>query len=153
MKKALLMICLALGGIACQKNEELQPVSPVSPTGNVGTGTNKPITSFDTTGQKLVAQGMFMSNVHQTSGGVKLYQKGDKYSLVFNDFKTDSGPDLRIYLSEDRVASRFVEISKGVNLGNFFIELPSAPDLKTQKYILIWCKPFSVLFGNAELKQ
>lgn len=153
MKKTLLFILLISVGIACQKNEELQPVAPISNTGNITPGINKPVSAFDSVGQKLIAQGMFMSNVHPTSGGVKLYQKGDKYSLVFNNFKTDSGPDLRIYLSEDRVASRFVEIGKGVNLGDFFIELPSAPDLKTQKYILIWCKPFSVLFGNAELKQ
>lgn len=153
MKKSLLFILLISVSIACQKNEELQPVAPISNTGNITPGINKPVSAFDSVGQKLVAQGMFMSNVHPTSGGVKLYQKGDKYSLVFNNFKTDSGPDLRIYLSEDRVASRFVEIGKGVNLGDFFIELPTAPDLKTQKYILIWCKPFSVLFGNAELKQ
>jgi Electron transfer DM13 len=153
MKKTLLFILLISVGIACQKNEELQPVAPISNTGNITPGINKPVSAFDSVGQKLIARGMFMSNVHPTSGGVKLYQKGDKYSLVFNNFKTDSGPDLRIYLSEDRVASRFVEIGKGVNLGDFFIELPSAPDLKTQKYILIWCKPFSVLFGNAELKQ
>lgn len=153
MKKTLLFILLISVSIACQKKEELQPVAPISNTGNITPGINKPVSAFDSVGQKLVAQGMFMANVHPTSGGVKLYQKGDKYSLVFNNFKTDSGPDLRIYLSEDRVASRFVEIGKGVNLGDFFIELPTAPDLKTQKYILIWCKPFSVLFGNAELKQ
>lgn len=142
------MMCLILGNIACQQNEELQPVSPGS-----AVGTNQPITAFDSSGQVPVTQGMFMSNAHTTSGKVKLYRKGDNYSLVFNDFKTDSGPDLRIYLSEDRVASRYVEIGKGVNIGDFYIELPTAPDLKTHKYILIWCKPFSVLFGNAELKQ
>lgn len=148
MKEGLLMICLILGNISCQQNEELQPVSPTSTA-----GTNKPVTAFDYIGQKLVARGIFASNAHATSGEVKLYRKGDNYSLVFNDFKTDSGPDLRIYLSEDRVASRFVEIGKGINIGDFYIELPTAPDLSTQKYILIWCKPFSVLFGNAELKQ
>lgn len=153
MKKTVLFILLISVSIACQKNEELKPIAPVSNTDNITPGINKPVSAFDSVGQKLVAQGMFMSNVHPTSGGVKLYQKGDKYSLVFSNFKTDSGPDLRIYLSEDRVASRFIEIGKGVNLGDFFVELPSAPDLSTQKYILIWCKSFSVLFGNAELKQ
>ena len=146
MKKALILLSLALGGLACQTNE---PLSPVSVTNS--TDTNKPIQQFDPTGQTSVAEGNFMSNVHPTSGSVKLYQKAGKYTLVFENFKTDSGPDLRIYLSEDKVASKYVEISNKVNSGNYFIELPANADPKTQKFVLIWCKQFSVLFGNAAL--
>lgn len=151
MKNKWLVIVLALMMSACQKTEELQPVSSVN-SSNSGMITNKPIDQFDVTGQKLVAQGDFMSNVHPTSGNVKLYEKDGKRTLVFDSFKTDGGPDLRIYLSEDRSASKFVEVSNKVNAGNYFIELPAAADPKNQKYVLIWCKQFSVLFGNAELK-
>jgi hypothetical protein len=137
---------------ACQKTEELQPVSSVTPS-NGTVIVNKPISQFDVTGQKLVAQGEFMSNVHTTSGNVKVYEKDGKRTLVFENFKTDGGPDLRIYLSEDKAASKAIEVSNKVNLGDYFVELPSVADHKTQKFVLIWCKQYSVLFGNAELKQ
>ena len=151
MKYKWLMIGLIIAISACQKTEELQPVSTVTPS----TGTaliNKPIDQFDVSGQKLAAQGEFMSNVHTTSGNVKVYEKEGKNTLVFENFKTDGGPDLRIYLSEDKAASKAVEVSNKVNSGNYFIELPAAADHKTQKFVLIWCKQYSVLFGNAELK-
>jgi hypothetical protein len=151
MKYKWLMIGLIIAISACQKTEELQPVSTVTPS----TGTaliNKPIDQFDVSGQRLAAQGEFMSNVHTTSGNVKVYEKEGKRTLVFENFKTDGGPDLRIYLSEDKAASKAVEVSNKVNSGNYFIELPAAADHKTQKFVLIWCKQYSVLFGNAELK-
>jgi hypothetical protein len=153
MKNRWLVVMLTLTMMACQKNEELQPVvSNGTNTGANNNGNNKPIDQFDATRQKLLAQGDFMSNVHPTSGNVKLYEKDGKRTLVFENFKTDGGPDLRIYLSEDKAVSKFVEVSNKVNLGNYFVELPPAADPKTQKYVLIWCKQFSVLFGNAELK-
>ncbi len=141
-----LVIVLAVGMSACQKTEKLQPVT--SPNGG-----NKPIEQFDIAGQKLIAQGDFMSNnAYTTSGSIKLYEKEGKQTLVFDNFKTSAGPDLRIYLSEDKVASKFVEVSNKVNLGDYIVQLPSAVDHKTKKFVLIWCKQFSVLFGNAELK-
>lgn len=152
MKNKWLVIVLALAMSACQKTEELQPVVSNGTTNNGNNGNNKPIDQFDVVGQKLLAQGDFMSNVHTTSGNVKLYEKDGRRTLVFENFKTDGGPDLRIYLSEDKAVSKFVEVSNKVNLGNYFIELPAAADHKTQKFVLIWCKQFSVLFGNAELK-
>lgn len=151
MKYKWLVIVLIAAMSACQKTEELQPVSTVTPSdGSVIV--NKPINQFDAVGQKLVAQGDFMSNVHTTSGNVKVYEKEGKRTLVFENFKTDGGPDLRIYLSEDKAASKAVEISNKVNLGNYFVELPTVADHTTQKFVLIWCKQYSVLFGNAELK-
>ncbi len=146
MKRLWLITLLAGVLVACQKTEELTPVS------NDPNSSTKPLDKFDTAGQKLVAQGAFMSNVHPTSGNIKLYQKDGKQPLVFENFKTDPGPDLRIYLSEDKVASRFVEVSRQVNVGDYFVELPANADTKNQKFVLIWCKAFSVLFGNAELK-
>jgi hypothetical protein len=146
-----LAVVLTLGMLACQKTEELQPVSS-SNASNSGTIINKPIDQFDATGQKLIAQGDFMSNAHTTSGNVKVYEKDGKRTLVFDSFKTDAGPDLRIYLSEDKAVSKFIEVSNKVNVGNYFVELPAEADPKSKKFVLIWCKQFSVLFGNAELK-
>lgn len=151
MKKALLMIALIWSFIACQKTEDLAP-APASPTGNP-TNIANPTQTFDVTGQKLLSQGTFMgSGRYNASGSVKLYEKDNKRSLVFENFKVDNGPDLRLYLAEDKVATNFVEVSNKLNTGTFFVELPSNANLQKQKFVLIWCKAFSVLFADAELK-
>ncbi|MGI8831251.1 MAG: DM13 domain-containing protein, partial [Nitrososphaeraceae archaeon] len=37
------------------------------------------------------------------------------------------------------------------NNGNQNYDIPAATDLSKYDTILIWCRPFSVLFGSAEL--
>jgi len=149
--KKLLLIAALLGALtACQKTE-----IEAAPTSNTGAPVNltNPTQTFDAAGQKLAGQGTFMgSGRYSASGVVKLYEKGDKRTLVFEDFKIDNGPDLRIYLAEDKNAKGFIELSSKVNSGSFFLELPANANLDKQKQVLIWCKQFTVLFGNAELK-
>jgi hypothetical protein len=100
-----------------------------------------------------IFQGTFVDGAHPTSGSVKLAKDaaGKKY-LVFENFKTDSGPDLRVYLSEDSKASNFSEIASKVNNGTFQLEVNSSVDTDKKKKVLIWCKAFSVNFGSADLK-
>lgn len=81
-----------------------------------------------------------------------VYEKAGGRTLVFTNFKTDGGPDLRIYVAENTDLRNFVELTKLSNSGNFSMDLPASIDPKKQRYVLIWCKAFSVLFGNAELK-
>jgi len=153
MKTAIqLFFCILFATlIGCHDNQGVSPTvssgsSGMTPT--PGQASNSP----DTTGYRLVAQGAFMSNVHTTSGTVKLYEKAEKQLLVFENFKTDSGPDLRIYLAENTGVRNFIEISLLTNSGNFAFELPNDANPTTRRFVLIWCKAFSVLFGNAELK-
>jgi hypothetical protein len=88
-----------------------------------------------------------------TSGTITLNEKEGKRTLEFVDFKTDPGPDLRIYLAENTALRNFIDIGKlDGRSGRFSIELPAEADPTKQRFVLIWCKPFSVLFGNAELK-
>ena len=101
----------------------------------------------------VLLTGAFVSNAHTTTGNVKLIQdKTGNKSLVFENFKTDAGPDLHIYLSKDKSASSFTELTDKVNNGNYTLAIPSGTNTDSQKFVLIWCKQFSVLFGNAELK-
>ncbi len=140
---ALISTTVLLAG--CQSKE-----MDVLPVANPGTVIKtEPV---DVSGQKLLSQGTFMSNVHPTSGTVKLYEKDGKRTLIFTDFKTDGGPDLRIYLAETTGVRNFIELTKLNAGGNFSVELPAEADPARQRYVLIWCKAFSVLFGNAELK-
>ncbi len=101
-----------------------------------------------------ISMGSFVNAVHPTSGMVK-YSKDDasgKRYLVFENFKTDNGPDLRVWLATNTATAGYVEVGllKAVS-GNFFYELPAAIDPAAKPFVLIWCKDFSVLFGHAVL--
>ncbi len=154
MKNLILVALISTIGLlaGCQSKEEMDVPPATNPgTTTPGSATNPPQT-IDVSGQKLLLQGTFMSNVHTTSGTVKLYEKDGKRTLVFTDFKTDAGPDLRIYLAETTGVRNFIELTKLDASSNFSVSLPAEADPVRQRYVLIWCKPFSVLFGNAELK-
>ena len=143
MKKTLVFVlALAIGAVSCVKDEELTPTNQQPP---VNVNIQDP--------PKTV--GDFVSSAHPTSGTVKVLEdskdKNIKY-LVFENFKTDAGPDLKIYLAEDTKAMGFVEISKLDKTGNFTLMIPASANLDKQKHVLIWCKQFSVLFGYAQLK-
>jgi hypothetical protein len=106
------------------------------------------------TGLTALAQGTFTSGgSYSTSGTVKLSKDaaGKKF-LVFDNFKTSAGPDLRVYLSDDLKATNFTEITNKVSNGTFQLPVDAAVNTDTKHKVLIWCKQFSVLFGSAELK-
>jgi hypothetical protein len=141
MKKLILILGLAVGMTACQKEETAEPID---------TTTN---TTFNAIGQTLLVQGKFENGAHPTSGTVKIYEDKDKKrTLVFEDFKTDAGPDLRIYLAEDKSVTGFVEITDMVKNGNAAFTVSTNLDVKKKNHVLIWCRKFSVLFGSAQLK-
>lgn len=104
-------------------------------------------------GDSTLAKGSFSNGIHAVSGDVKLVKNKDgNLFLAFENFKTDAGPDIRIYLSTDKTASDFTEISPDVNVGTYQIPVPTAAKIGSQTFVLVWCKQFSVLFGSAELK-
>lgn len=151
MKTTLTIISLALALVSCQ--QETVPVQTNTATTPVETVMMMNPSSFDATGQTLLYQGTFESAVHPTSGTVRVYEDKDKRrTLVFENFKTDAGPDLRIYLAEDKSVSNFIQVTNEVKNGNSSVAIPVNANLQKQNYVLIWCKQFSVLFGAAQLK-
>jgi hypothetical protein len=134
MKKILVfnLLVLIIGLSSCSKIEEVNE-TPI-------------------TGGTVLYKGVFSSAAHPTSGDIEVVKLDAKNVLSFKNFKTDAGPDLRVYLSQDLGAKNFVEVSNKVNNGTYTLDLPSTLDPKSNKYVLIWCKQFSVLFGSAELK-
>ena len=121
------------------------PATPVSVT--------NPSQTFDPAGQTLLVSGTFASNVHPTKGTARIYEKGGKRTLLIEGFTTDGGPDLRIYLADGTTFTSFVEVGKLSATGNFFVDIPADYDPAKHGFVLIWCKQFSVLFGNAPLKK
>jgi hypothetical protein len=104
-------------------------------------------------GGSVVRTGGFLSNVHPTSGTVRYVTDNGKRYLVFENFRTDNGPDLRVYLSKAADLNDAQEVGKlTAASGNFSYELAGHLDPLQYNYVLIWCRPFSVLFGHAVLR-
>ena len=106
--------------------------------------------SFET-----LSQGMFTGadSSHKASGSAYILQSnnGSRF-LRLESFQTTNGPDLYIYLASDTGASDFVNLGRlKANIGNQTYTIPSDVDISNYEYTLIWCKAFSVLFGNAKL--
>ena len=106
----------------------------------------------------VVLSGVFVGvndGIHNAEGNAKVIQpsNGGGPILRLEDFKSTNGPDLYVYLSTDKSATDFVSLGrlKG-NIGNQNYEIPDGTDLSKYDNVLVWCKAFSVLFGDAELK-
>jgi len=94
--------------------------------------------------------GNFVSDAHTTTGATSVNE--EKTKLFFNNFKTDNGPKLLVYLATEVGSSDFKNLGdlKGIS-GDFEYIIPSNTDLNKYKYVVIWCVDFSVSFGHAIL--
>ncbi len=108
---------------------------------------------FDTSQATLLVQGTCVTNAHPTSGTVKVYLKNGSKYLVFSGFKTDAGPDLRVYFSRTTNNTDFIDLGalKSIN-GNFYYDVGSTINTTNYNHVLIWCEDASVLFGHAQLQ-
>jgi hypothetical protein len=113
-------------------------------------------------GPMRLRTGQFEGQGHEASGSASVYQLADgRKVLRLEDFRTDNGPDLRVYLVEGDDAGddsaiktgRIVDLGalKG-NAGNQNYELPADVDLDRFRSVSIWCKRFSVNFAAAPLR-
>jgi hypothetical protein len=97
-------------------------------------------------------KGSFVNSAHPTSGNVTINK--EKTKLNFTNFKSDSGPDLDIYLVSNlsNVNGGFINLGdiKGLN-GNYVYDLPANTDFTVYKYVVVWCVDFNVNFGYATL--
>lgn len=142
MKKIIILSISLFVANACTKDQALTPVTQATPA------------NIDTT-KPAVSTGAFSAGAHPTSGTVKVVvDKTDatKKYLSFENFKTDAGPDLFIYLAEDKNATGFLSVAKLDKTGTFTLDIPASANLTKQKYVLVWCKSFTVLFGSAKLE-
>lgn len=91
--------------------------------------------------------------IHNAEGIAKVIPLQDGSNILrLEDLKVTNGPDLYVYLATDKSASDFVNIGKlKANNGNQNYDIPTETDLTKYDTVLIWCRPFSVLFGSAEL--
>lgn len=90
---------------------------------------------------------------HNAEGVAKVIQfEEGTYLLRLENFLSTNGPDLYVYLSTDKTNTDVVNLGKlKGNIGNQNYPIPSGTDLTKYNNVVIWCRPFSVLFGSAQL--
>jgi hypothetical protein len=144
MKKSIVLITLTVSGfLMCCNKTIVNPAQVIEED-------ELRIAKEDGT---LLYEGTFKDGAHPTSGTTTIIDLNGVKKLNLMNFKTDNGPDVRIYLAEDSKAKNFIEISKDVQNGTFTYDIPAEVALEKQKHVLIWCKLFKVNFGSAELQK
>ncbi len=113
-----------------------------------------------TDGAMMTLSGSFRSIDHETTGKATLSKADDGHHYVrFEDFSTENGPDLVIYLSTaastasgTQFAQDFIDLGalKG-NIGNQNYQVPDGTDVEKYKSVVVWCRRFNVAFGAAPL--
>ena len=91
---------------------------------------------------------------HPASGTAQLINTPSGAVVRYENFKTLNGPDLYVYLSNDLEARDFVDLGAlKATEGNVNYTVPKGVDVTQYKYVLTWCKAFSVLFNYADISH
>ena len=97
--------------------------------------------------------------VHGAVGSATIYELPDGQRILrFDDFRSKNGPDLHVYLSAEVPTSTFAglgenEVHLGAlkgNVGSQNYEVPADIDLSLYRSVVIYCRPFHVVFSTAE---
>jgi len=100
----------------------------------------------------MLSEALFQASAHEVSGKALIIESEGEKVLRFEDFETINGPDLRIYLAADLEANDFVDLGEiKATKGDVNYDIPEGTDLSKYKYVLVWCRAFSVLFSYSEL--
>ena len=109
--------------------------------------------------------GNFMDadSFHKGSGSATIYRGSDgSYLLRLEDLDVTNGPDLRVVLSPHENPDNpgevktpgYVELGKlKGNRGNQNYPIPDDVDIAAHQSVIIYCKPFSVIFSVATLED
>ncbi len=96
--------------------------------------------------------GSFLSNGQNVKGTAKIYTKEGKLSLALEDFSTNNGPDLHVYLSKEMQPVNFIDLGRlKATAGNQLYDIAGMPDFGQYKFALIHCQQYNHLFGSAEI--
>ncbi len=145
------------------------PPTTVAPTAtDVPTATDAPATTEAPTTTVApepqivtLAEGSFVPRGRYSGEGqaLVLNDGSEQRFLRFENFSTDNGPDLRVYLSASDANGDsgafdddFVDLGvlKG-NIGDQNYEIPVGVDLSVYDTVVVWCVRFSTPFTAADL--
>ncbi len=136
-----------------QKGEGMSDVWAMEDMPNQTSSTNEP---------EILSLGAFIGadNFHTAAGDAKILKLADgSHVLRLEDFNVTNGPDLRVLLARhgapetrDEVDQGYIELGKiKGNKGNQNYDIPLGTDLNMYKSVVIYCKPFHVVFTSATL--
>jgi len=106
----------------------------------------------DTQGIVIVKSGNFEGLAgHYAEGLAKIIEVEGSTFLRFEDFEVTNGPDLRVYITKDGDVKNGIHLEKlKGSKGNQNYELEDI-DIEQYNTVVIYCQPFGVYFGEAEL--
>lgn len=134
-------------------------VAPPPSTADIGT-VPTPDTAPVVPQVVTLASGMFVPRSHPGEGRVTVLNDGSSQRFLrFEDFATDNGPDLNVYLTtsdanaaEGTFDDDFVDLGTlSGNIGDQNYEVPPDVDLAVYDTVVVWCVRFSVAFTAADL--
>jgi len=108
--------------------------------------------SSEQTGPRTIQTGEFEGLAgHNAKGIAKIIQVNDMTFLRFENFEVTNGPDLRVYITSGGDVHKGIQLeklkgSKGDQ--NYLLE---NIDLGVYDTVVIYCQPFGVYFGEAQL--
>jgi hypothetical protein len=136
--------------------------SPTAQASASASASATPAPSPTSNGPVAVKSGQFHAVEHPGSGTATIYELPDgSRTLRLENFATDNGPDLYVYLSaapdsndeQTVLNNEYVSLGqlKG-NQGNQNYELPADLDVAAYNSVTVWCQQFSVNFTTAPLQ-
>ncbi len=114
------------------------------------------------TGPQLIGSGNFTDVAHHGRGLAKLFAFEDGNALIrLQDLDVLNGPDLRVLLSKSENVQSSDDLGEYVEFGklkgnkgnqNYELTLEGDTDISEYRSVVIYCKPFSVVFNSASLQ-
>jgi len=108
---------------------------------------------------RTLAQGIFRSLEHSTSGAALIVELADGARFLrLSNLDTSNGPDLRVILSDRAPSNGWYGYADGHhldlgglkgNIGSSNYAIPTGTDLSRFRSAVIWCRRFAVGFGVA----
>ena len=109
----------------------------------------------------LLGMGEFgrIDAIHAAEGTAAIYQLADGSRVLrLEDFKSTNGPELHVLLTTGTEATTFGDVGDYIdlgilkgNVGNQNYAIPDDVDLAAIRAVVIWCRPFKVVFSVANL--
>ena len=112
----------------------------------------------------LTGQFRDADSFHKGSGTATVYDLGDGSASILRleEFRVTNGPDLRVLLAyvpdpagrNELAAGGYIELEKlKGNVGSQNYEIPESVDLSAVQSVVIYCRPFHVVFAVATLES
>ncbi|CAM4126483.1 DM13 domain-containing protein [Nocardiopsis rhodophaea] len=108
---------------------------------------------------RVLAEGEFVSQEHETSGTAKVVELADGRRVVrLENLASSDGPDLKVWLTDQEAGGDWYKYDDGTYValgalkgthGNANYEIPAGADIEDMTSVVIWCERFSVAFGSA----